>query len=101
MLEALSSGLATIASVVPGFLEVLESEGEGQGMRGITVANDVETVSEAILELPSDKGGPATYAHGLASGVRKTLFQLDNDRSILRNLQTASCRSAGDHQERI
>jgi len=55
MLEAFSSGLPTIASAVPGCLEVLELEAEGCGARGLAVANDAEAVSAAILRLSSDR----------------------------------------------
>ena len=55
MLEAFSSGLPTIASAVPGCLEALGLETEGQGSRGLAVANEAESVSKAILRLGADR----------------------------------------------
>jgi glycosyltransferase involved in cell wall biosynthesis len=65
MLEAFSSGVATVASAVPGCLEALGLGAAGQGRRGMAVDNDVGKICRAIRLLTVD--GELRRKMGLAA----------------------------------
>jgi len=56
LLEAMSTGIPSIASAVGGCLEALGLSGPGQGPAGITVPNDAASVAETLRRLAAAPG---------------------------------------------